>query len=191
MTNTLTSSPVLCPVHLQELPLLAEVARSTFTQTFSGVMSDESFNAYMESKLSDAVLAHQLAQADNTFFLVRLGDEKTAAPVGFVRLVFPSQKFFDHMPHETWPKQGCLLDRFYFLNSTHGSGVAPICMQQVFDYTKTTLKADALHLSTWEKNIRAQRFYAKMGFDLWGYAPFDVGHGLINTDYVYLKRLHD
>jgi diamine N-acetyltransferase len=189
MSRTLTIPPVLCPVQPHEVALLAEIARTTFTRTFFGLMSDETFDAYMESKLSNAELARQLTEAESTFFLVRLGNDATLPPVGFIRLVFPSQKFFEHMPAETWPTRGCLLDRFYFLNSTHGTGVAPACMQQVFDYAKTALGADALHLSTWEKNTRAQHFYTKMGFALWGDAPFDVGHGLINTDYVYLKRL--
>jgi diamine N-acetyltransferase len=187
--NTLTQVRYLYPLQHDELPTLGHIARETFTQTFSGLMSPDTFQAYMETKLTDAELARQYTEPDNQFYLVKLEQGEGSKTVGFIRTLYPCQKFFEHAPkHVRLPSQGFLLDRFYFLNSTHGTGLAKACMREVFHLARTA-GAEAVHLSTWDQNRRAQRFYTKMGYTHAFNAPFHVGNGLVNEDYIYLYRL--
>ncbi|MBL0937623.1 MAG: GNAT family N-acetyltransferase [Gemmatimonadaceae bacterium] len=66
------------------------------------------------------------------------------------------------------------LDRFYVDHAWHGRGVAIALMNAAKNHT-TAVNADALWLTTWERNARAIRFYEREGFVLVGETTFVLG----------------
>jgi len=66
------------------------------------------------------------------------------------------------------------LKQFYVLNGWHGTGVA----QQLMDWVVSEARergAKELYLSVFTENARAQRFYARFGFEEVGRQRFMVG----------------
>ena len=64
--------------------------------------------------------------------------------------------------------------RFYVDRPWQGRGVAQSLMRAVIEATRARA-ADAIWLSVWEQNARAQAFYAKCGFRQVGTKAFIVG----------------
>ncbi len=68
----------------------------------------------------------------------------------------------------------CAVVRFYVDRPWHGRGVAVALMQQAVATARAS-GAGALWLTAWERNPRAQAFYAKMGFQDVGTDTFVLG----------------
>ena len=56
------------PVHTTELPLLGEISRQTFYDTFHDQNTEEDLRLFLETKFSDSALGNEMEQADNYFF---------------------------------------------------------------------------------------------------------------------------
>ena len=66
------------------------------------------------------------------------------------------------------------LSRFYVDAIYHGSGIAPILMQETLDIIRTR-GAHSLWLSVWQGSQQAIRFYQKQGFAISGETIFMIG----------------
>ena len=66
------------------------------------------------------------------------------------------------------------LHRLYVASALKGAGVAQELMRQVLAWTRAQ-GAEALFLSVWENNHRAQAFYRRYGFAEVGRHDFMVG----------------
>jgi diamine N-acetyltransferase len=68
------------------------------------------------------------------------------------------------------------LKRIYILKEFHGQGVAQKLLDFLIDYCRKE-NYQAIYLSVWEHNTRAQKFYAKYGFENSGYThDFPIGN---------------
>lgn len=165
----------------EEVNALVQMAQSTFSDTFRHYKKSD-LDAYLTEALSSEALSQELKDNKNYFYFVY----KNQTRVGFLKGVFPSDIYLDHLqlPHE----RPFLLQRFYFLPEYCGQGIAPIALEFVQSLAKYQLKADYLYLSVWEKNYRAQNFYQKHGFRTLGSFDYPVGQE-IDHEFLYGKKI--
>lgn len=141
---------------------IAALARATFTETFGHLYSSDNLAAFLTGHTTKD-WARVLAEPDVAVRVI----EVDGALVGYARLGPPT------LPIE--PRGNALeLRQFYLLKPWHGGGHA----QTLMDWVVATARArgaDALFLSVFVDNVRAQRFYARYGFEDVGRYAFMVG----------------
>jgi len=184
MHPTLTST--LSPVNADDLEVLTSIARKTFVTTFGHLYSDQNLAGYIEERLSLEGITKEWSDPNTVFLLVRDASRKT---VGYIKHIEQSQQYLEHLDAGiARPTQSLLLERFYFVPEAQGTGVAHKAMQEWLAFVEQDASLDAIHLSVWEENFRAQAFYQKYEFIYAGTFGYAVGDQT-DTEFVYIKRL--
>ena len=142
--------------------LMARIGRESFTETFGHLYTPENLAAFLvnhsaeswRGELGDPRVAVRIAEADG-------------AAAGFAKLAPPSLPVEIRGPTAE-------LRQLYVLKPWHGAGVAGALMDWVIASARAR-GAEALFLSVFIDNRRAQRFYARYGFEAVGRYDFMVG----------------
>ena len=147
---------------LADAAAIAGLARETFTETFGHLYSPENLAAFLTSH-TPADWARVLAEPEVAVRVI----EVDGALVGYARVGPPT------LPIE--PRGRAVeLRQFYLLKPWHGGGHAQTLMDWVIATARAS-GADELFLSVFVDNVRAQRFYARYGFEDVGRYAFMVG----------------
>lgn len=132
---------------------LAALAERTFRDAFEADNTADDINAYCGEAFTLDVQRRTIV--DESVDTLLLEDE-SGALIAYAQLRPGSPEEIDvPSPVELW--------RFYVDRSHHGQGVAQELMRAVLDATRAR-GAKTLWLGVWERNLRAQAFYRKMGF---------------------------
>jgi diamine N-acetyltransferase len=158
-----------------DAPILADLGRDTFIETFGHLYTPENLAAFLANH-SEEKWRRELADPG---FAVRLG-ESEGRPAAYAKLAPPS------LPVEAGPAS-IELRQFYVLRPWHGAGVAAELMDWVLDEARTRGAGD-VYLSVFIDNQRARRFYERYGFDYVGTYAFMVGTHA-DEDLIMRKRL--
>jgi len=142
--------------------LMARLGPETFVETFGHLYAPENLAAFLanhsetswQCELTDPRYAVRIAELDGT-------------AIGFAKLGPPSLPFEAKGP-------AAELRQLYVLKPWQGAGVAAVLMDWVIAEAGRR-GADALYLSVFIDNRRAQRFYARYGFEAVGRYDFMVG----------------
>ncbi|MEB3245416.1 MAG: GNAT family N-acetyltransferase [Vampirovibrionales bacterium] len=178
--------PACSPEHLATLQ---QIAVDTFTETFGQNYPADDLADYLSNRLSASVLAQELRDPTARFALVFVDD----APVGYLKWLLPCERYLtaQNRPRHWHARHNlALLERFYFLSQAQGTGAAQIAWAWLIAGLKASkintankpnnaapaLKADAVYLSVWEHNYKAQRFYQNLGFRTFGSMAYPVGN---------------
>ncbi|HST35668.1 MAG TPA: GNAT family N-acetyltransferase [Allosphingosinicella sp.] len=142
--------------------LLGAIGRRSFIETFGHLYAPENLTAFLDNHSE----ANWRGELTDPAYKVRLGfvDGVNAA---YAKLGPPK------LPFEA-KGETVELKQFYVLQPWHGAGLAAEMMDWVIAETKRR-GAEAIHLSVFVDNIRAQRFYARYGFQEVGRYAFMVG----------------
>ena len=142
--------------------LLSRLGAETFTETFGHLYTPENLAAFLTNH---AVENWERELADPRY-TIRLAEQDGQA-VAFAKLGPPGLPFAVTGPTAE-------LKQFYVLKPWHGTGVAPALMDWVLAESRAR-GAGQLFLSVFVDNHRAQRFYARYGFEAVGSYAFMVG----------------
>ena len=142
--------------------LMSRLGPDTFTETFGHLYSPENLAAFL---LNHSV-ENWTKELTDPRFTIRLAEQDGEA-VGFAKLGPPGLPF-----EVTGPTAE--LRQFYVLGPWQGTGVARTLMDWVMEEARAR-GAEQLYLSVFTENIRAQRFYARYGFEAVGTYAFMVG----------------
>ena len=142
--------------------LLSRLGAETFTETFGHLYTPENLAAFLTNH---AVENWERELADPRY-TIRLAEQDGQA-VAFAKLGPPGLPFAVTGPTAE-------LKQFYVLKPWHGTGVAPALMDRVLSESRAR-GAGQLFLSVFVDNHRAQRFYARYGFEAVGSYAFMVG----------------
>jgi GNAT superfamily N-acetyltransferase len=145
-----------------DVALMARLGPETFVETFGHLYTPENLAAFLANH-SDANWRGELT---DKLYAVRIA-EQGSDPVGFAKLGPPSLPFAVEGP-------AVELRQLYVLKPWQGSGVAAALMDWVIAEARRR-GADGLYLSVFIDNHRAQRFYARYGFEAIGRYAFMVG----------------
>jgi GNAT superfamily N-acetyltransferase len=157
---------------------LAEFGARTFYESFAADNTAEDMHRHLEAAWSPE---KQLAEIRNPDIDTLILADGSGRWLGFAQL--RAGKVSDGVPRE----HSVELWRFYIDKPWHGKGLAHTLMVGAKQRARRR-GADSLWLGVWERNLRAQAFYAKHGFSKVGTQVFVVGNDP-QTDLVMLCRL--
>jgi diamine N-acetyltransferase len=167
---------------VEDAAALSACAQAIFRETFSYMNYPPSdLDAFLDSAMGVAAYAVQIA---DPAYALRVARDPGGGMVGFVK-AGPNDL---PMPDGEPPRERTYeLHQLYLTDAAKGSGIADRMMAFV-DAEARARGAEALYLSVFIENIRAQRFYARHGYVEIGRNPFPVGT-VIDDDRVWRKWL--
>lgn len=168
---------VMRPLGVTDAPQLADFARRVFEDTFAADNDPDDLRVYLDRAFGASIQAAELAEADVEARVITVDGEWAAYTLVRHGVGHP-------LVTATHP---LYLQRFYVDRRWHGRGVAPVLMDAVLQLAGAQ-QHDVVWLTTWERNGRALRFYARSGFDDVGGETFLLGTDL-QDDRVLAKRL--
>ena len=146
-----------------DAPLMARIGPQAFSETFGHLYSTENLAAFLRNH-SEASWREELTDARH---VVRIAEQDGEA-VGYAKVGPLSLPFDADGP-------AAELDQLYVLRPWQGTGVARALMDWAMDEARAR-GAGQLILSVFVDNHRAQRFYARYGFEQVGTYAFMVGN---------------
>jgi diamine N-acetyltransferase len=169
------------PAHMADAAALSAFAQASFAETFSyRGYPPADLAAFFNSYMSADIFAKYIASADQDVHIAR---DESGAIQGFMR----SGPVTLPLPAGHDANSGLELHQLYLAPQAKGTGLAQNFMALLFDRAETE-GAQALYLSVYCENIRAQRFYAKYGFAEIGSNPFWVGN-VCDDDRIWMRAI--
>lgn len=160
-----------------DIPHLRDLAIRIYRDTFSSQNSEENMQAFLQKDYSVESFNREFDEPGSAYFFAC--DQEI--PVGYLRLR-RNNEASSYLGDNTIE-----LHRLYVATSHQGKDVGRQLMELAIDYARK-LKVDWIWLGVWEHNPRAQRFYAKWGFEKFSTHVFQMGDDA-QTDWLMKKRL--
>ncbi len=152
---------------------LTELGRATFTDTFAHLYPPEDLDAFLaEAHTPERYAAWAVDPAYGLWIA-----ELDGRPVGYA-LVGPC-----HLPHEEVTPDCGELWRIYVTRELQGAGLAARLMTEAMAWLEKPGRD--IWLGVWSENHRAQKFYARHGFEKVGEYEFPVGR---QRDHEFILR---
>jgi ribosomal protein S18 acetylase RimI-like enzyme len=135
--------------------MLTELSYKTFYDAFHDYPqnSPEDMAAYMETAFCLETVSAELAEKDSIFLIAEVEDEA----VGYAKIMLGSIE--DGINAE----KPCELNRLYAKQEFLGKGIGQKLMDECFKIAAQN-DCNVMWLGVWEYNLRAKRFYEKLGF---------------------------
>lgn len=160
--------------------VLAKVGKETFRDAFinNPNMPLEDLQTYLDEAFDVKNVAAELADPRSIFFLAEVNGETA----GYAKVILdtPEQGVVSERPMK--------LKRLYVHQSALGRGVGPALMQRCVEAAQEN-QQDAIWLTVWEHNPRAQAFYLKWEFVEVGDIPFSMGGSVFN-DLLMVRKVN-
>jgi len=172
------------PAREADLTELADVAARTFPLACPPGMGADDISAFISENLSAARFGEYLADPDRTVLTARM-DGRIVGYAMLIRGVAADDDVQKAVPL----RPAVELSKMYVLPDGHGAGVSAALMTAALEASRL-LAAACVWLGVNQENQRAQRFYAKHGFEVNGTKTFRVG-GRVENDYVMVRPLSD
>ncbi|MCU0419287.1 MAG: GNAT family N-acetyltransferase [Cyclobacteriaceae bacterium] len=161
----------------EDLPALQRLAIQTYRDTFDGTASEEDTRLLLERAYHRDQLTAELHEPGSVLYHAFAG----STLVGFLRM-----RENNEVEHLLGP---CTyeLQRLYIDKAFHGKKLAHQLMTVALAEAEKR-NVDWLWLGVWERNVRAQRFYARWGFERFSEHTFWVGNDP-QIDWLFRKRI--
>lgn len=159
---------------------ISTLGSAIFTVSFGHSCTPEQLQNYLGEAYSEEAIAADLANPKKDTIVAVTEDADEV--VGFVMLTRGTTELcIEHVSN-------CIeLQRLYVDTKHHGRGLGGRLGRAAEDLAREQ-GFENIWLGVWEENHKAQRVYEKLGFQVVGSHPFDVG-GDIQADLVMLKAL--
>jgi diamine N-acetyltransferase len=153
------------PARADDASALAALARDTFVETFEHIYSPEDLASFLSAYKTPGALARWIADPSARIRLAEDGDRLA----GYCIVSLASK-----LDYDAGGAAVADLDQLYILSPWQGQGIAPALMDWAIGEARAG-GAEALILSVWQGNLKAQHVYRKYGFYEAGTAHFMVG----------------
>lgn len=170
------------PATSADLPALTDLAARTFPLACPPNMPESSMNAFIAAHLSTARFEEYLTGVASQVLVVDDGD----GLAGYT-LTFSREPYDEHLASLVRHRPTVELSKCYADPRAHGTGVSARLMDAVVEAARAE-GAASVWLGVNGRNLRAQRFYAKHGFEVVGERRFVVG-GHTEDDLVLERQL--
>jgi diamine N-acetyltransferase len=161
-TSIDTAKFILRQARTEDAAELCEVCKNSFYDTFVGTCTEDDMSTYLEKTFPVSRIETEIA-ATNSWMFVLLLEEKIC---GYAKL---GKQQMPELKH----RNAFELERLYLLKSFIDKGLGDILMQKCLQTAKEQ-GAETIYLGVWEHNYRAQKFYKKYGFEVFGSHPFPI-----------------
>jgi ribosomal protein S18 acetylase RimI-like enzyme len=165
-----------------DLPELTDVAARTFPLACPPSVTPVDVAAFIADNLSTSRFGEYLADPERRVLVARTDGRI----LGYAMLIRGVADDAD-VQRAVVPRPAVELSKMYVLPDDHGSGVAAALMAAAIDYANA-VKAACIWLGVNRENQRAQRFYAKHGYQVSGTKTFRLG-AHVENDYVMVRPL--
>ncbi|MEU0494500.1 GNAT family N-acetyltransferase [Mycobacterium sp. NPDC006124] len=172
------------PAREVDLTELADVAARTFPLACPPTTRADDIAAFISENLSATRFRDYLTDPDRVVLAAR-EDQRISGYAMLIRGVTADDDVQKAVPL----RPAVELSKMYVLPDGHGAGVSAALMTAALE-TCRALGAACVWLGVNQQNQRAQRFYAKHGFEVNGTKTFRVG-GRVENDYVMVRPLSD
>ncbi len=162
---------------IEEVPAVRELAIEVYTDTFADQNTPANLQAFYRDSYNLPKFKSEFHEAGATLYLAT--DELKI--IGFLRLR-QSREVEKQLGLNTVE-----LHRLYVHRDYHGTSASRLLMEKAMSYAMEK-KFEWMWLGVWEKNFRAQKFYAKWGFERFGEHVFQMGDDP-QTDWLLKKKL--
>jgi ribosomal protein S18 acetylase RimI-like enzyme len=172
------SEPVIRRAGPADAEALARIGLETFCETFDGLYSEADLKAYLAEAYDLDRTRKDLADPAKASWLV----EADGRVVGYATVGGCA------LPHAQVTPACGELKRIYVRRGWQGSGLAA----RLLDVTLGWLEREGprtIWLGVWSENLKAQRFYAKHGFEKAGEYDFHVG-AQVDLEYILRRPAH-
>lgn len=160
-----------------DVKLLAQLARDTFCETFTHY-TPQALAAFLEEDYCEKVIAGYLSDPGCEVWVA----EMNGALVAYGK--WGSCK----LPLASHPERIVELHRLYVQKPHHGRRLGAQFMQQFFAFAGAK-KAQAAYLGVWERNVKAQQFYARYGFEKVGEYNYKPVGKVVDREWILEKKL--
>ncbi|MGB3722322.1 MAG: GNAT family N-acetyltransferase [Pacificimonas sp.] len=147
-----------------DLDALCQLARDTFTETFGDLYSAEDLHRFLDDTFGPTGLPVEFADPAYSFRVA----EADGQLIAYCKVGPP------YLPSADDGRAKIELRQLYVRSPWHGSGVAATLMHWALGIARGR-DYDDIYLSVFSDNIRAQKFYARYGFEEVGKMIFMVG----------------
>ncbi len=159
---------------------LAPFAVEIFNDTFAAnpLNAPDDMHSYITEFMSVEAFAKELSDPNAIFFIAETINNEV---IGYAKLQ-------EHSTEECVTGANPVeLQRLYVAKNFHGKGIAGTLMDECCAEAARK-KYETMWLGVWEYNLRAQKFYEKIGFRKVGTHVFQLGSDA-QTDWVMEKNL--
>jgi diamine N-acetyltransferase len=159
--------------------ILARIARKSFYDAFADHPKNapDDLKSYMDEAFAPETIAAEFSDENIIYFVAEFED----AIIGYAKLKRNSREPC------TSGERPIELCRLYSLNEFIGRGVGKTLMLHCLEFAEAN-DHDFMWLGVWEYNYRAQKFYAKFGFEKCGEHIFQLGSDP-QTDWVLQRKI--
>ena len=147
-----------------DLDTLLRIGRNAFWQTFSSTNHIDDMQDYMSKAFRPDVFAREIAHPDSWFFLASVDEQ----PAGYLKINFAGAQTDVHDP------RSLEVERLYVLGGFQGMGIGQALLTEALSIAQAQ-GLESVWLGVWEHNYKAQAFYEKNGFAVFGSHPFRMG----------------
>jgi len=161
----------------KDVELLIKLGQRCFYEAFSDVTAPEDMAAYLTATFQESDIENQVTDDRSLFYIAEIGSN----PVGYI---------YSHpaaAPECVKNEAAVKLERLYLRKQYYGCGVADTLMQTTLCESRFR-GYQAIWLSSWELNDRANAFYKKWKFKVVGRQKFTVGSDIQN-DFILSRKL--
>lgn len=165
------------PITTEDVKELQKVSRETFKDTFDEYTAPDNMKRFLKEDYETGKLIKEIENSNSRFCFLMVYDEVA----GYLKINVGDVQT-EHL------KENALeVERIYLLPSFQHKGLGNVLL----DYVEDTAKKegyDYMWLGVYEKNINAQHFYKRHGFERVSEHTFQVGSDP-QTDWLLLKNL--
>lgn len=162
---------------VDDAPLLSEMGRQTFSDTFSGTCSEEDMAEFLELYYNLPQVIKELSDKEDYYYIAYY-DQLSA---GYLRV----KESKSDIPLVNLYRS-IELKRIYVLKEFQAKKIGAALLNFAFDFVAEN-KYQAIYLSVWEHNTKALAFYKKFGFINTGHTnAFPIGN-TPQTDFWLIK----
>jgi ribosomal protein S18 acetylase RimI-like enzyme len=154
----------LTKVKLTDVPLLQNIGKQTFYETFSEDNTAGNMAKYLEEGFSIDKLRSELSDHNAEHYFAKLDNRV----IGYLKLNFGKAQT------ELKDDKALEIERIYVLKEFHGQKVGQLLYEKAIEIAKQA-NAHYIWLGVWEKNLRAIHFYKKNGFVAFDKHIFKLG----------------
>jgi len=147
----------------KEAPLIAELSRETFSETYASYNTKENMELFMSGEFAYDKLIHEVGTPGTTFFLARYNN----APAGYAYLREGRQPGFEK-------NEALEIVRIYVKANFKRQGIGKELIANCIRLAREK-KIKFLWLAVWQKNKAAIDFYKSQGFHKFGKQVFMLG----------------
>ena len=161
----------------EDIKKIQTIAKQTFTETFGSQNTAEDLAKFLNEEYDFNKLKSEVTDPESFYYFCYFNDELA----GYLKLNIGSAQTESNYP------EALEIQRIYVLQKYQGQKMGLSMMQHAIAVAKK-IKKSQVWLGVWEKNLKAQAFYRKSGFEKVGSHDFVLGDD-IQKDYILVKEL--